>query len=42
MKNDTAVCTACQIVGIALGLLVVFGLAMNTPDIAKYIKLRAM
>ena len=33
---------ACNLFGIALGVIVVLGIALNVPDIGRYIKLKAM
>jgi len=33
---------ACRIAGILIGVIVVLGVVANTPDIAKYIKLKSM
>jgi hypothetical protein len=34
--------SGCQIAGIVIGALVVLGIVLTLPDIAKYIKLKSM
>jgi hypothetical protein len=34
--------TGCQIAGIVVGAVIVIGILMNVPDIAKWIKLKSM
>lgn len=32
----------CQVAGIVVGVIVVLGIALNVPDLARYIKLKSM
>ena len=42
MTYERSTCTACRAIGIVLAGIIVVGIVMNIPDIAKFIKLKAM
>ena len=42
MQSESNACRACLTVSLLLGLLVVAGIAMNVPDVARYLKLKVM
>ncbi len=42
VRRESDACRACLAVSMLVGLLVVAGIAMNVPDVARYLKLKAM
>ncbi len=42
VRYESAECRVCKTVGVLLGLLIVSGIVMNAPDVARYIKLKMM
>ena len=42
IQRESDACRVCLTVSVLLGLLVVAGIAINVPDVAKYLKLRMM
>jgi len=42
VQRESDACRVCLTVSVLLGLLVVAGIAMNVPDVARYIKLKMM
>jgi len=42
IRRESEACRVCLTVGVLLGLLVVAGIAMNLPDVGKYIKIKMM
>ncbi len=42
VRYESAECRVCKTVSVLLGLLVVTGIVMNVPDVARYIKLKMM
>ena len=42
VRYESAECRVCKTVGLLVGMLVVAGIVMNVPDVARYIKLKLM
>ena len=42
MRYEQTACGACRAIGVVLAGIIVIGIVMNIPDIAKFIKLKAM
>jgi len=42
VRYESAECRVCKTVSVLLGLLIVTGIVMNVPDVARYIKLKMM